>query len=74
MTIPAHGMLAVCFFGFNPDVLLGVEHSQTRVILFTVITSENIEFPFVQSGSVVLYLGSLPDHWSDECLCCLWAL
>ena len=74
MAIPSHGVLAVCFLGLDPDVLLGVKHPQTGVIFFAVITSENIEFPFVQRGGVVLDLRGLAYHWSDESLSCLWAL
>ena len=57
VTIPSHWILPMCFLWLDPYVLLCVEHSQARVVLLTVISSEHVQLAFVQSRRVILNLG-----------------
>ena len=65
VTISAHWVLSVCFLRFDPDVLLSVEHSQARVVLLTIVATEDVQLTFVQSRSMILNLGCLADDRSQ---------
>ena len=62
MPIPTHREVASGGLGGNPDFLLGVEDSQTRVILLAIIAAKDPQLLVVECGCVVLNLWCLLDY------------
>ena len=59
MAISAWRRSAACLLGLDPLQSFCVKDSQMAVILFSIVTSEDVEPPVVESGGVIFYLRRL---------------